>query len=327
MLIENAFHYLPEILCGSNYAIQEYEAGIVNAISLAVLQELNARNVPNPLASLTVEKLYSKDGFDKPDASPGKRNLRADLFVDVTRNMVATEALSRFGWRHKNFLEAKYFRPDVAPSTNCAALLLGDFIRLCCLTPPVVNGWDNQAHPKPSPCEGAPSPNGKYKEICVGRYLLHVYQGNPGDLVGKTSRPWLKELRSPSGHMLKVCIGDDKATTFKESLSTDLEALTVEAGFTNRVIAQREAAEKTNYLCALTRIDWFKVSLNGLSWEENAEREGAESAPGDWKKLQALVGKYLMYSAKNKKKGEDVPPSEVEIESYVSGSLSPVGGN
>jgi hypothetical protein len=39
MLIENAFHYLPEILCGSNYAVQEYEAGIVNAVSLAVLQE------------------------------------------------------------------------------------------------------------------------------------------------------------------------------------------------------------------------------------------------------------------------------------------------
>lgn len=320
MLIENAFHYLPEILCGSNYAIQEYEAGIVNAISLAVLQELNARNVPNPLASLTVEKLYSKDGFDKPDASPGKRNLRADLFVDVTRNMIATEALSRFGWRHKNFLEAKFFRPDVSPSTNNAALLLGDFIRLCCLTPPVVNGW-NAA--KVSPCEGPTANDGNYKDICVGRYLLHVYQGNAEDLVGKTSRLWLRELRSPSGQTFKIRIGDDKATTFRESLSTDLADLTLEAGFTNRVIAQREAAQKTHYLCALTRIDWFKVSLNGLSWEENAEREGKESAPGDWKKLQALVGKHLLYSAKNKKKGEDVPPSEIEIESYVSGSLAP----
>jgi hypothetical protein len=116
MLIENAFHYLPEILSGSNYAAQDYEAGIVNAVSLAVLQELNARNVPNPLAGLSVEKLYSPLGFGRPDnISNKKRHLRADLFIDTSRTMIGSEGLSRFGWRHKNYLEANFLGQTVHP--------------------------------------------------------------------------------------------------------------------------------------------------------------------------------------------------------------------
>ena len=215
MLIENAFHYLPEILCGSNYAAQDYEAGIVNAVSLAVLQELNARNVPNPLAALSIEKLYSKEGFERPDGvAHKKRHLRADLFVDASRTYVASEGLSRFGWRHKNYLEAKFFRPGGASSTNNAALLIGDVIRLCCLVPPIVMGWDKKRAPKVSPCDGDPAADGKYQNICVGRYLLHVYEGSVQTLIGKKARPWAKELRSPSGKLIELKIGDDKSKHF-----------------------------------------------------------------------------------------------------------------
>jgi hypothetical protein len=322
MLIENAFHYLPEILSGSNYAAQGYEAGIVNAVSLAVLQELNARNIPNPLSSLTVEKLYSKDGFDRPDAKPGKRHLRADLFVDVTRNHVATEALSRFGWRHLNFLEAKFFRPGAAPSTTNAALLLGDLIRLCCLTPPTVNGWNHFKNQKPSPCDGKPASDGKYHDICVGRYLLHVYEGDPEELVGKRSRLWLKELRSASGSKITLRIGDDKADTFKKTLSLALEDLSVEVEITNRVIAQRKKTGKMHYLCVLTRIDRFKVTFGDLSWDETEDRDGIESKSGDWRKLQAEVGKHILFDVKQVDKVENVAPSEDELESFESSESS-----
>src|ERR1700677_1354754 len=268
MLIENAFHYLPEILCGSNYALQEYEAGIVNAISLAVLQELNARNVPNPLASLTVEKLYSKTGFDRPDGDTKKRHLRADLFVDTSRTFVATEGLSRFGWRHKNYLESKFFRPGGPASTTNAALLLSDVIRLCCLVPPTVEGWHRTHNRKPSPCDGDPALDGRYTDICVGRYLLHVYEGSPQTLVGIRSRSWVKELRSPAGTRLNIKIGDDKADTFKRTISNDLAELEIDVGFTNRVIAQNQAQNRSHYLCVLTRIDRFTIKLGNLSWRE-----------------------------------------------------------
>ena len=319
MLIENAFHYLPEILSGSNYAAQDYEAGIVNAVSLAVLQELNARNVPNPLAALSVEKLYSPTGFDRPDDHPTKkRHLRADLFVDTVRTLVASEGLSRFGWRHKNYLEAKFFRPGSASSTINAALLLGDVIRLCCLVPPTVLGWNRKTKPNSSPCDGIPAEDGKYRDICVGRYLLHVYEGPVQALMGKKARTWAKELRSPSGASIDVGIGDDKAKTFKSALSNNLEQLKLKVGFTNRVISQQEAVGKTHYLCVLTRIDSFSATIGELSWTENEAREGQESKSGDWHKLQAVVGKHLLFTSKQKKKGEDIPPTEDELETLES---------
>lgn len=275
MLVENAFHYLPEILCGSNYAAQDYEAGIVNAVSLALLQELNARNVPNPLAALTVEKLYATTGFARPDDDNKRRYLRADLFVDTSRTFLGTEALSRFGWRHRNYVEAKFFRPGSAPSTTSAAVLLGDVIRLCTLTPPTVHGWNHKRNPRPSPCDGKPSQDGKYDSICVGRYLLHVYEGDPAVLVGKRGRGWLKSLRSPGSGSIELQVGADKAATFREALSVELADLRIKANFTNRVLQQSPKKDGVQYLCVLTRIDAFSVTLGELSWEENANREGA----------------------------------------------------
>lgn len=49
MLIEQTFHNLPEILLGAGYSRQEYsqgfEASIVSAFSLAILQELNGKTL------------------------------------------------------------------------------------------------------------------------------------------------------------------------------------------------------------------------------------------------------------------------------------------
>jgi hypothetical protein len=317
MLIENAFHYLPEILCGSNYAVQEYEAGVVNAISLAVLQELNARNLPNPLSALTIEKLYSPKGFERPDDPTKSRYLRADLFVDTLRSRIATTALARFGWRHKNYLEAKFFRVGTASTLN-AADLLGDVIRLCVLVPPTVIGWNRTKNRVPSPCEGAPSATGEYSGICVGRYLLHVYEVDPKEVVGYKNRPWLETLRTPGTWKFDIRIGDDPSQTFRQIISIELEDLELHVEGTNQVVAQSEETGDTAYTCVLTRIDALSAQLGDLSWTETRERTGVEGTRGDWKKFQALIGKHLLFSAKpktmDKVKAENVPPSTEEVE-------------
>jgi len=87
------------------------------------------------------------------------------------------------------------------------------------------------------------------------------------------------------------------------------------------VIAQRPVAGKTHYFCALTRIDSFKATLGDLSWEESAERSGTESKAGDWRKLQALVGKHILFSSQSKSKSEEVPPSADELEAYDEGAV------
>lgn len=74
MIIEQAFVSLPELLLGNHYAVQDYEAGIVGVLSMAILQELNGRNAVHPIQHLQAERRYD----------PGSPR-RVDLYVNVTR--------------------------------------------------------------------------------------------------------------------------------------------------------------------------------------------------------------------------------------------------
>lgn len=329
MIIESAFGYLPEVLTGSNYAVQKYEAGIVTAVSLAVLQELNARNVPNPLSTLSVEKLYSNDGFTRPVGFPKEgtpRYLRADLFLDTSRTFAATQALARFGWRHRNWLEAKFFRKGKSSSTTNAALLFGDLLRLCALVPPEVvkkRGADQL----PSPCDIL-SENGNYTDLCVGRYLLHVYDDDPGELVGKTGRPWIKKMRTAGKVEFKTKISDDKAEKgFRKALSEHLDSLEIEVAMTNMIVSQTTSATQGRYFCALSRIDSFSISFDAARWDEKTDRTGMEATVGDWKKIRDAVGQYLLLTSKESEGAtEDAPPTDAELVVETQGAINDVQG-
>ncbi len=78
MIIEQAFVALPELLLGNYYAVQEYEAGIVGVLRMAILQELNGRNVSHPIQHLQAERRY--------DSGAPRR---VDLYVDIEGLMVA----------------------------------------------------------------------------------------------------------------------------------------------------------------------------------------------------------------------------------------------
>src|ERR1039457_333080 len=106
MILEQAFFALPEVLHGSGYQQQDYESGLVSALSQAVLQVLNGRNVPNPIACIQNERLYRPNGLYHGLDQP--RYLRADLFLDVSRLHVANRRLSQYGWRHRIWIEAKF---------------------------------------------------------------------------------------------------------------------------------------------------------------------------------------------------------------------------
>ena len=136
MLIEQAFHNLPEILLGSGYATQEYqngfEASIVAAFSLAVLQELNGRNASNPISCLMAEKRY-RDLDEK---------IRADLYVNLSRLFTGSEAYANFGFRFCNWIEAKYFRKTrgTPPNTQNLGSIVADLFRLVVLLPAEEHG-------------------------------------------------------------------------------------------------------------------------------------------------------------------------------------------
>src|SRR5690349_8085630 len=152
MLIEQAFFNLPEILVGSGYAKQHYEAGVVSALSLAILQELNGRNASNPISNLVAERRFS-DEIER---------LRVDLHVRLDRLYSGSKDYSEFGFRHSNWIEAKFFRLGKGnpPSTQNLGAVVADIFRLVALVP-------------------IEKVNENTNLTITGRYFLHAYRGDP----------------------------------------------------------------------------------------------------------------------------------------------------
>ena len=243
MLFEQAFYTLPEILHGSGYQKQDYEAGIINAFTLSVLQVLNGRNVNNPIGCIQTEKLYRKRGrysnLDKP------RYLRADLYIDVSKLFVANRRLSQYGWRHNLWLEGKFLRRQTGPNydkhcgnkTNYVAQFLADIIRLSTLIPE-----DN-----------------KYSS--VGRYFLHVYDAHPQYYLTFRSRAWCKKLCLPGNQEIKLLeLNKEKQSVIK--LLGDLGDIKLRLKITNSISWPLSTNNRPIYWFCLTRIDEIHAEQN-----------------------------------------------------------------
>lgn len=309
MILENAFGYLPEILTGSNYAAQDYEAGIVTAVALAVLQELNARNVPNPLSNICIEKLYDLEGFNRGHDINKKRYLRADMNIDLSRMLVGSGGLAKFGWRHKNWLEAKFFRKGKISSTIACTHIAADLIRLCSLVPPEINGKE-----KKGPISNPETL--KFSNLCTGRYFLHVYDSDPSKLVGKR-RSWVNKLRisGKPKDPISFRIAEDKAPVdFVKKIGEKLKSIRIELDVFNFCREQYPSDE--GYLCVLTRIDGFKIYMdwNGkeISYSEDQNRSGTQSEVSALLKIRDQVGSFILLGDKESSKMENEPPTEDE---------------
>ncbi|MEN6459763.1 MAG: hypothetical protein ABFC94_00130 [Syntrophomonas sp.] len=97
MIIEGALLKLPEILMGYDDVDGLYEANIANLFAMAVIVELNARNIDNPLEKIQMEKRYSSD-----------KNIRCDMYLDFSK-VILKNKLHKFGNYQRNWLEFKYF--------------------------------------------------------------------------------------------------------------------------------------------------------------------------------------------------------------------------
>jgi hypothetical protein len=256
MLIEQAFHNLPEILLGAGYAKQEYaqgfEASIVGALSLAILQELNGRNASNPISFFMAEKRYS--GLAE--------NVRADLHIDLARLFTGSEAYSNFGFRFSNWIEAKYFRVTngTPPNTQNLGAIAADLIRLITLIPK------------------EPAANDKTR---TGRYFLHVYQGDPfkkkhviSTRADKTQREWIEKILTP-GYQKDVTLDlfkESKWESFFKHIPRKFENATVKMDVTNYVLSPTTQPDNELYTIALTRIDSAKFEMDAHKLELTQDR-------------------------------------------------------
>lgn len=294
------------------------------ALGQSLLQELNGRNAVNPLSHLIAERLYLKTGF--AGANGKKRYLRADLHLNLKPLRLGTKRLSGFGWRHSNWIEAKFFRrprSGASPTTSNAGHIIADLVRLVALVP-IEKAKEKDADGDAANAEAAADGDGGnvvHQRLYSGRYLLHVYDGEPENLLAfsrnKTKygnageRNWLKELIEPGEHKISDFELDQEGNSFITPLNRRLEDTELTLNVTNFVVKPVAGASsaKTAYWCVLTRIDSFSISVADFTWEVDADRQGKESAAGAYEAIRDHVGKYVHLAA-----GEDQPPDDDELD-------------
>jgi hypothetical protein len=269
MIFEQGFFALPEFLVGTGFTRYEAEGTLVMAFAMAVLQELNGRNVNCPVAAISGEKVY-----------PSAPSRSADLFLDYSRVGVFNTALQAFGQHENSWLEAKFFRKNLAgmptlDPTAATYALLRDLVRLACFPPHTVgNAVEN------------------------GRYLLHVYEGayidhlslqrNVGAGGGRVSRGWLQGLHQPgSSH---IDFGDLSAEPleFDRQVGCDLRTLKATAKVTTLSVGGPGSA----YNLYLTKIEEFSVEF-GSRRIEGTRTTSVEDRAGSWAALASDVDSKL----------------------------------
>jgi hypothetical protein len=264
MILEQALFHLPEILTGSGYPRQSYEGGIVGAFSLALLQSLNGRNIPNPISCLHAERPFRLEGWKRGNTKM-KRYLRSDLHLDLDDNPVGSERLSAYGWRFRNWIEAKFFRKSTTNAQQNTAGLLADLLRLLALVPNL------------RPVDGD-------QRTVTGRYLLYIYEAfDPTvylsynrQIGGATEqRKWLVPLvKGGDGKCPKIKLSDYETSGVLNQINPKLGDLEVEFRATSwRIGPMFDLGPKVRqYVCILTRINSFTIARNGISLSVDPDR-------------------------------------------------------
>lgn len=272
MLIEQAFMALPEFLTGAPFKKYRNEGTVVTAFSMAILQELNSRNVLNPVAALREEVNY-----------PAAPNWRADLHLDLEELKIFTPELSSYGYYQNNWLEAKFCRLGEAGNPTITKikstfLLLKDVIRLCALPP------DSIAREKSE----------------SGRYLLHAYQSDPNQYFtydrngksGRSKRVWIEPLITPGTKNIQTFDLNKEATsTFTEVIGKWAHLIRLSASITNICHIPSIYGDGVYYI-VLTRVDDFKVRI-GKRWLQRKNGIIYESHNGAMYTIQMAIAKLL----------------------------------
>lgn len=197
MIIESAFMKIPEVL--NFYGEEEYiyESNITNLFSNALVLELNARNIDNPLNKILFEKRYNP-----------LVNRRCDIYTNFD---FLNDNLYKYGYYKENFVEVKYFgnlnnKKGTQTKTENSGSLILDIYRL-------IKGTDN---------------------VDKGRYLLSVFDDEPSKFLAFTRsdgsrRNWLDKLFKPGEEKLEFDLSREPTTIKKlfEPYYLDTEDLNI----------------------------------------------------------------------------------------------------
>jgi hypothetical protein len=252
VIIEGAFFKLPEVLIQNRTPGDHYEGTLVSQLAMAVLLELNARNMPQAIHRIHIERPYPARESER---APG----RADLYVNLEDMFPAAlhDPFAAYGIRPDNWLEAKLFarigeRAGTETKTSNAAVIALDILRLCLFLPE--SQW-------------GPSRNARYILLISDRDLAE-YVAFSRQAPNPPRREWLSALLSPGTHDPAIAFKEEPRS-FRSVIPSQDEAFTADLAISIRSrcvqFAPIAPAGTNSYFGSLIRILGFKIASQGLS--------------------------------------------------------------
>jgi len=236
MLIESAFLKLPELMLSSYHHKGSVEAMVVQHLVNGLQMELNCRSVPFAYNHITVEKPY-------PNQNLKGTIFRADLLFDASGSVPSTSRLEQYGFKEKQWLEAKSFfsRGKSSPATTQnIGRIIKDIIRLCLL---------------PEELQGCIRQN--------GRYVLLVFDKHPSKYLAYSDRDWLKSMFEDRAPMLTIDLSKEKSSLVEPVVHAPALDAQIEIMLSKNYFEPIAGTPSPVYWGYLLRIDSFSISING----------------------------------------------------------------
>lgn len=238
MIIESAFLKLPELMLSSYSHSGNVEAMVVHYLAAGLQMELNSRSVPFAYNHITVEKPY-------PNQSRTGTVFRADLLFDSGGSIPNVARLDQYGFREKQWLEAKTFfskgRASPATTQNVGRVVK-DMIRLCLL---------------PEELQGRIRQN--------GRYVLLVFDKHPTKYLAYASRDWLRKIFEERTPTLNIELNSEKPSLVSSIVGQGSINAKVDLSLSVLHFEPSHDTPGPVYWGYLLRIDRFAISLNNKS--------------------------------------------------------------
>ncbi|TWT96935.1 hypothetical protein Pla108_27110 [Botrimarina colliarenosi] len=281
MIVESAFSILPESIAGLGFQRVKREANAVGSFSFSLLNALHSKNVVDPIQRLQLEKPY-----DTRNAPLPVNNRHCDIFVDYGGSKIGSKRLANFGWRYRNYVEAKFLKSyRRTPSgkdtraSQVSAEVVADLIRLVALVP----------EPDCYACSHRPSTSTARYFLVVSDYPLRIFINNYLTLLQSTFDNPLKRARIPldlTSSPARTAFAERVGNGFA-AINLDLTQCTCFSHF------PLDPNQPNSCWMLLIRIDSAIISLNlpGAfhKYQINLDRTLVEQSPGDYRIIRDFV--------------------------------------
>ncbi|MBO1325686.1 hypothetical protein K2X14_12115 [Acetobacter sp. TBRC 12305] len=282
MLIESAFSMLPEFVAGFGFQKVKREANATANFSFSLLNALHAKNILDPIQKIQMEHSYQTSKVPLPATGA---NRHCDIFLDYGGSKIGTKALENYGWRYRNFVEAKFLKyykktksgQDTTVSKNSAEVI-ADLLRLVALVP------EPQAYL-----------NAPVAKTATARYFLVLSDNNPSIFINKHLKDLHAEFKNPTHTSnIHIDLSTKKASKLSENTGTNFKNIDFLIERTKCFVHYPLDENSPNAIwMLLLRIDAAKITLNtprGAIWfriKDNREIE--QSRPDAYKDIRDFI--------------------------------------